>query len=79
MSYRITDECIACAACEPECEAGAISEEGEIFAVDPRRCDDCGTCMEVCPVEACVPVGGGGKRKDRASIAGEDHHNVTSW
>jgi len=62
MSYRITDECIACAACEPECETGAISEEGEIFAVDPNRCDDCGTCVEVCPVEACVSVGEGSEK-----------------
>ena len=56
MTYIITDECIACAACEPECEAGAICEKGEIFAVTPERCDDCGTCAEVCPVEACVPL-----------------------
>jgi NAD-dependent dihydropyrimidine dehydrogenase PreA subunit len=56
MKYIITEECIACAACEPECEEQAIGEEGEIFTVYFARCTDCGTCAEVCPVDACVPV-----------------------
>ncbi len=62
MMYVITDDCIACAACEPECETGAIGPRGEIYAVDPSLCNDCGTCAEVCPAEACVPGGGGGER-----------------
>ena len=56
MAYKITEDCIACAACEPECEEGAITEEGETFVVDETRCNDCGNCAEVCPVDACVQV-----------------------
>ena len=51
MAYRITDKCIACGACQPECPVEAISE-GEIYSIDPEKCIDCGACATVCPVEA---------------------------
>jgi ferredoxin len=54
MAYVITDECIACGACIPECPEGAISE-GDIYIIDPELCDDCGSCAEVCPVDCCRP------------------------
>lgn len=56
MTYTITDDCIACAACEQECEEGAIRETDSVFAVDRARCSECGACSEICPVEACVPA-----------------------
>jgi len=56
MAYKITEECIACGACEPECPEGAISEGDEIYVIDPNLCTDCGSCAEVCPVDACVPI-----------------------
>ena len=55
MSHRITGECIVCGACQAECPAEAIRDEGERFLVDPDLCTDCGACAEVCPVGACVP------------------------
>ena len=55
MSYRITEECVACGACQAECPDEAISEEEGRFVIDPERCGECGTCAEVCPVGACVP------------------------
>ena len=55
MSPRITEECIACGACQDECPEGAIREEGDRFVVDPDRCSDCGACAEACPVGACLP------------------------
>ena len=58
MAYKITEDCIACAACEPECEEGAIAESGDIYVIAPALCSDCGTCAEVCPVDACVPAPG---------------------
>ncbi|KXS42545.1 MULTISPECIES: 4Fe-4S binding protein [unclassified Candidatus Frackibacter] len=52
MAYTITDECIACGACEPECPVEAISEGDDKFDIDADLCIDCGVCAEVCPVEA---------------------------
>lgn len=51
MAYVITDECIACGACEPECPTEAISA-GSIYSIDADKCVDCGACSEVCPVDA---------------------------
>lgn len=55
MAYVITDECIACGACEPECPTEAISEGEDIYVIDPEECIECGNCAEVCPVDAPVP------------------------
>ena len=41
MAYKITDECIACAACEAECPNEAISEGDEFFEIDAAKC----TCL----------------------------------
>ncbi|MGB4007408.1 MAG: 4Fe-4S binding protein, partial [Bacillota bacterium] len=38
-----------------ECPTEAISE-GDIYAIDPEKCIDCGTCNEVCPVGAPNPA-----------------------
>lgn len=56
MAHVISDECISCGACEPECPEEAISEGEEIYVIDPAKCTDCGTCVEVCPVEAISPA-----------------------
>lgn len=61
MSNAILEsECIACAACEPECPNGAISPVDSTFVIDPVLCDECAAtggdsaCKAVCPVEAIV-------------------------
>ncbi len=59
MAMRITDECISCGACEPECPVEAISEGDEIYEIDAKICVECKghhdspQCVEVCPVE-CI-------------------------
>ncbi len=61
MAYKITDDCISCGACEPECPNQAISEGETIYIIDPGKCTECvgsfesSKCAELCPVEACVP------------------------
>jgi len=55
MAYKITDECIACGACELECPVEAISEGEDIYVIDPEKCTDCGACADICPVEAILP------------------------
>ncbi|MFA4858318.1 MAG: 4Fe-4S binding protein [Candidatus Margulisiibacteriota bacterium] len=55
MAYEITDECIACGACESECPTQAISAGDPKYIIDPAKCTDCGACANVCPANACVP------------------------
>jgi len=61
MALMITDECINCDVCEPECPNGAISQGPEIYVIDPEKCTECvghfdaPQCVEVCPVD-CIPV-----------------------
>ena len=61
MAYKITEECISCGACEPECPNNAISEGDPVYVIDPSKCTECigfyesSRCAEVCPVEACQP------------------------
>ncbi len=60
MAYIITEECINCAACEPECPNEAISAGDEIYDIDPDKCTECvghfdeSQCAAVCPVDCCV-------------------------
>ncbi len=60
MALMITDECINCDVCEPECPNEAISPGDEIYEIDPDLCTECvghyetSQCVEVCPVD-CIP------------------------
>ena len=61
MALMITDECINCDVCEPECPNGAISMGEEIYVIDPGLCTECvghfdtPQCVQVCPVD-CIPT-----------------------
>lgn len=61
MALWITDDCINCDVCEPECPNEAISMGPEIYEIDPNRCTECvghfdtPQCVQVCPVN-CIPV-----------------------
>jgi ferredoxin len=60
MALMITDRCINCDLCEPECPNEAIFMGEEIYQIRPERCTECvghydkPQCVEVCPV-ACIP------------------------
>ncbi|MGF1529374.1 MAG: YfhL family 4Fe-4S dicluster ferredoxin, partial [Candidatus Competibacterales bacterium] len=61
MALMITDACINCDVCEPECPNGAIYQGEEIYVIEPSRCTECvghfdtPQCVEVCPVD-CIPL-----------------------
>ncbi len=61
MALKITDECINCDVCEPECPNGAIYMGEEIYEIDPNLCTECvghydePQCVEVCPVDCIIP------------------------
>lgn len=52
MAYQITDACISCGACAPECPVSCISEGDTQYQIDSSSCIDCGSCASVCPVGA---------------------------
>ena len=60
MALLITDECINCDVCEPECPNGAISQGDTIYVIASDKCTECAghydtpQCVEVCPVD-CIP------------------------
>ncbi len=56
MPQKITEECISCGACEPECPNEAISLGEDIYQINPEKCDDCETCKGVCPVDCIISI-----------------------
>ncbi len=60
MALLITDQCINCDVCEPECPNEAIFEGEVFYEIRPDRCTECvghfdtPQCVEVCPVD-CIP------------------------
>ena len=68
MAVMITDACINCDACAPECPVAAIMSdsddknpfEGERFYVKPESCVECVShadtprCAEACPTEGAI-------------------------
>ncbi|TXH45509.1 MAG: YfhL family 4Fe-4S dicluster ferredoxin [Burkholderiaceae bacterium] len=60
MALMITDECINCDVCEPECPNDAISMGEEYYQIDPKHCTECvghfdePQCVAICPV-SCIP------------------------
>ena len=56
MALLITDTCINCDMCDPECPNQAITLGSKIYEIDPDRCTECvghyekPTCISVCPM-----------------------------
>jgi len=61
MALYITDQCINCDVCEPECPNDAIYQGEIIYEIDADSCTECvghfekEQCIIVCPVD-CILV-----------------------
>ena len=59
MALLITNDCINCDMCLPECPNTAIFEGNKVYEIDSSRCTECvgfydaPTCKEVCPID-CI-------------------------
>ena len=71
MALMITDECINCDVCEPECPNGAISQGDETYVIDAAKCTECvghydeSQCIAVCPVDCIVADPNHGESKEQ--------------
>lgn len=60
MAMKITEDCISCGACEPDCPVEAIHEGDTIYVIEPDTCVECvghndsPQCVSVCPVECII-------------------------
>jgi ferredoxin len=60
MAKKITEECINCGACEPECPNESISQGDPVYVIDYEKCTECvghydsPKCIEVCPVDGVI-------------------------
>ena len=61
MALLITQDCINCDVCAPECPNEAITLGPEIYVIDPDMCTECvghynePQCRVVCPVNCIFP------------------------
>jgi len=61
MALFITDQCINCDVCEPECPNDAIFQGELIYEIEASKCTECvghfkkEQCVIVCPVD-CILV-----------------------
>jgi len=80
LALIITEECINCDVCEPECPNEAIFQGVEIYEINPDLCTECighfdtPQCVEVCPVE-CIPGDPG--RKETEEQLWDKYHSLT--
>jgi ferredoxin len=60
MALMITEECIVCGACEPECPNNAIAVGENVYEINPSLCTECvgyfeePQCKSVCPIDEAI-------------------------
>lgn len=85
MALVITEECINCDVCVPECPNEAISQGEDIFVIDPAKCTECvghfedEQCIQICPVDCIVRDQEHAESKDQLwakyeSLTGKPRH-----
>ena len=76
MTFRITEGCVNCWACEPLCPSRAIYEARPHFLVDAKKCTECDgdyadpQCASICPIEGVILDGLGRAMNPPGSLTG---------
>ncbi|HEX3229733.1 MAG TPA: 4Fe-4S binding protein [Pyrinomonadaceae bacterium] len=59
MAYTITEDCINCDACRPECPTESVHVGEDTYEIDANTCVECvdfydePKCVELCPID-CI-------------------------
>ena len=62
MALMITNECIVCGACEPECPNNSITTGDAVYEINPALCTECvgyynePQCKSVCPIDEAIII-----------------------
>ena len=63
MTYAITEKCISCQRCVPNCPTNAIERDGDTFRINADLCNNCKgfhavpQCWAMCPTDdGCVSL-----------------------
>lgn len=66
MTYAITESCISCQRCIPNCPTNAIERDGATFRINADLCNNCKgfhsvpQCWAVCPTDkGCISLSAG--------------------
>jgi ferredoxin len=60
MAYTVTEDCINCDACRPECPTESVSIGDDTYLIDPNTCVECvdffdtPKCVELCPIDCII-------------------------
>ncbi|MFB2834140.1 4Fe-4S dicluster domain-containing protein [Floridanema evergladense] len=77
MTYTITNNCIACDRCLPQCPTNAISVKGQTYQIDSKLCNGCVGFYSVPQCQAVCPTNNGCVRSLSAIASSEDYWE--SW
>lgn len=62
MALLITEDCINCDACRPECPTESVRAGEDIYEIDAGTCVECvghfdePKCIEMCPIDCIIPI-----------------------
>ena len=50
------DACRRCGICFEHCRFDAVKKDGDVYGIDPLRCEGCGVCVALCSTVIAVPT-----------------------